>query len=734
MKIFHTAKRQVSTKRWLRLVELNAYCLVPVWATGLKDQWKICFQPLAQRIKFLWKSSGRVFLVGYLKEATRIVVLWTAGLPYTVQPNGVRVARSRSGLPLILPARLRSLISSSRRLGSTKGWVALRVALTILSVYRVIGCPPLLKIETITSPFQGEEQTLPSWEVRQSVLRLGVTLKGLRSASPDLFSEAAGPNYPRATWSSGLDALAFWCAPLQWWHLTVIAIRSRSWLVYTWLVGVMLLSAPVIPLLATLGCMPYKLGRLTKLYEAAGKVRVVAITDWWTQAMLKPLHSTIFDNLKSLRMDATFDQTGGLKRLLEIGRGRPMYSFDLSAATDRIPVLLQEQILSTLGLSWAASWRSLLTKRPWYLGRKPIMYAVGQPMGAYSSWAMLALTHHVVVQVAASRVGWSVVFPYYTVLGDDVVIADAAVAEAYRSLMTALGVSINMSKSLVSEQGCLEFAKRWVHPHQGEFSPIGPGLILVVIRNLRFIPLLVNELVAKSFGFLPMQMKDVISLLSLLRRKSKIDPMVVTLLAMGPSGGLWGSGQLADRSAAWIAAYHRSIAPDLLNLYVFHAICAYTIVQARQAVDTVSAALRNLKANWLSYPVFGCSLVMAILSAPLMLVSPGLWVPLRLLDKGVNISVSWRPKGPAGEGVDPFEWSEHAARNQAMKDVTETYIGSVSALNWTDRAKVLDLFAAQNFLIKEVKRLEKEGLDTRGGDLVPYVPGGALSERSDGCA
>lgn len=123
--------------------------------------------------------------------------------------------------------------------------------------------------------------------------------------------------------------------------------------------------------------MPFKLGRLTKLYEAAGKVRVVAITDWWTQAMLKPLHSKIFDNLKSLRMDATFDQTGGLKRLLEICRGRSMYSFDLSAATDRLPVLLQEQILSTLGLSWAASWRSLLTGRPWYLGRKPIMYAVG---------------------------------------------------------------------------------------------------------------------------------------------------------------------------------------------------------------------------------------------------------------------------------------------------------------------------------------------------------------------
>jgi len=32
-------------------------------------------------------------------------------------------------------------------------------------------------------------------------------------------------------------------------------------------------------------------------------------------------------------------------------------------------------------------------------------YAIGQPMGALSSWAMLALTHHLIVQIAAQRVG-----------------------------------------------------------------------------------------------------------------------------------------------------------------------------------------------------------------------------------------------------------------------------------------------------------------------------------------
>jgi len=34
-----------------------------------------------------------------------------------------------------------------------------------------------------------------------------------------------------------------------------------------------------------------------------------------------------------------------------------------------------------------------------------LKYSVGQPMGALSSFAMLGLTHHVIVQIAARRAG-----------------------------------------------------------------------------------------------------------------------------------------------------------------------------------------------------------------------------------------------------------------------------------------------------------------------------------------
>lgn len=79
-------------------------------------------------------------------------------------------------------------------------------------------------------------------------------------------------------------------------------------------------------------------------------------------------------------------------------------------------------------------------------------------MGAYSSWAMLALTHHVIVRCASMRAGIRN-FDDYLILGDDIVIANSIVAKNYLDIMKYLGVQINLSKSVESTQFC-EFAKR----------------------------------------------------------------------------------------------------------------------------------------------------------------------------------------------------------------------------------------------------------------------------------
>lgn len=213
-------------------------------------------------------------------------------------------------------------------------------------------------------------------------------------------------------------------------------------------------------------------GRLALLEEAAGKVRVVALLDCWSQWALKPLHNWIFSILEDIPQDGTFDQLRPIKRLLKkVGNDTTIYSYDLSAATDRIPVVIQELLLAQVfGESFAKSWKDLLVGRPYWVSKRTqierglasraLFYGVGQPMGGYSSWAMLALTHHAMVQFCAHRCGIRGWFDLYAVLGDDVVIADNRVSSKYRALCRLLGVTIGLNKSLVAKGRTLEFAKK----------------------------------------------------------------------------------------------------------------------------------------------------------------------------------------------------------------------------------------------------------------------------------
>lgn len=117
-------------------------------------------------------------------------------------------------------------------------------------------------------------------------------------------------------------------------------------------------------------------------------------------------------------------------------------------------------------------------------------------MGALSSWASLALTHHLIVQIAARRSGLEGWFEEYAILGDDIVIAHEDVAKTYLSLMKFLGVPINMSKSLPDSPFC-EFAKRLLGP-EGDVSPLPPKLILLAANNPLNLVGVVREMVSRG--------------------------------------------------------------------------------------------------------------------------------------------------------------------------------------------------------------------------------------------
>jgi len=89
-------------------------------------------------------------------------------------------------------------------------------------------------------------------------------------------------------------------------------------------------------------------------------------------------------------------------------------------------------------------------------------------MGAYSSWAAFALSHHLVVFIAARMAGIRH-FRNYRILGDDIVIGNDSVAKHYIAIMDNLGVDIALQKTHRSEH-FFEFAKRLFYDGK-EFSP-----------------------------------------------------------------------------------------------------------------------------------------------------------------------------------------------------------------------------------------------------------------------
>jgi len=54
------------------------------------------------------------------------------------------------------------------------------------------------------------------------------------------------------------------------------------------------------------------------------------------------------ETLKLFRSDGTFDQIGQFNRILKETKGYKTYCFDLSKATDRFPIILQQVLLGVI--------------------------------------------------------------------------------------------------------------------------------------------------------------------------------------------------------------------------------------------------------------------------------------------------------------------------------------------------------------------------------------------------
>jgi len=342
----------------------------------LMDRYRRTAMLLAYRMFCLLRDSGRLMTVQYLAEASRLVVLWLAGNPETQAPREggkVRVRRDKHGLPCIIPKFLRQ-----QMLREEPG--SIRLVLSLLAFYRIVRLPMVLKISTITDLGPIVDPRLVE-EIYSTMSRYFRNVPRYQFRFSWRFSVSAGPNGKHATRSCLNDAAAFLFEPKVLWSFVRLA---------PWYITVYMLFLGVVRYLGLLITTPGKyitpggevrlwfpnhfqtprgdyrrlsLGRLSVKLEAKGKARVFAITDWWSQGLLYHLHTYLFQILKGIGQDGTFDQSAPLRRLRRNMESTvPVFSYDLSAATDRLPVWVQIATLRAL-CPYASEWAFLLVGR-----------------------------------------------------------------------------------------------------------------------------------------------------------------------------------------------------------------------------------------------------------------------------------------------------------------------------------------------------------------------------------
>jgi len=452
------------------------------------------------------KHHGPNFVVKYLKASQLALMKKISGVPFSslreLEPDLPLPRLTQSGLPHFLSSNDRSAILQ----GSSK---VFQLWVSLLSIYRVLKVPGKLKLSTITDPFKGDPGILD--KVSSFLVLFSKKVWSASGVSRDISGgkllplQTASPS-SKVSWLGWYeDAQSILLGDLSEVFLRYLRLTKNDWLIQQFDLALSVrdrifcltktkpelfefcLPGVRVPLQHNNGRVvsslilrdPGKsgpLGALSLKREPAGKIRVFAMVDVWTQSALRPLHDRIFQFLAKLPNDGTFDQDESFRRAqAKAVKAGCSYGYDLSAATDRLPLSLQKVVLNSIfGEGVGDTWASLLVDRDYIINPRTqdefntpscLRYAVGQPMGALSSWGMLALTHHFIVQYCAIKcklASSSVWFEGYELLGDDIVLFHPRVADLYKRVMNQLGVEINASKSVISPNlPVLEFAKRF---------------------------------------------------------------------------------------------------------------------------------------------------------------------------------------------------------------------------------------------------------------------------------
>lgn len=395
------------------------------------------------------KCNGLILTIKKYKTARNHLTRYICDQPLFI--NDVRIGLTNDGLPKVL-----GILIPSIRL---KNLTSLRLGLTILSLGRLFpGNGADYDLNSITASTTEEPKLILSITEYASKSRICSNFI-LQDWSRPHFSNKSGPN-GHALGHSLIDFISM--TPNLYNNLITLGGDN--------------LKDYLLSIYKIVNYFPIIGRNLRKIFIVKDKElknRPIAIFDYWSQTCLWNLNEALFERLKLIPQDMTYDQSN-IGDLIQMNE-HSYHSLDLASATDRFPISLQTKILEILiGKSKSLAWKAIMTQPLKGPKGETVRYATGQPMGARSSWAMFALSHHIVVQFAAYNVGYKS-FTDYRLLGDDIVIHNDIVAAEYIKVMTGLGVEISKLKTHTSKYA-FELAKRWFYKGT-EITPFPIGAI-----------------------------------------------------------------------------------------------------------------------------------------------------------------------------------------------------------------------------------------------------------------
>jgi len=478
--------KKLKLKSGLKLTKFEFFSRLVAWLehhfTGVGHTTNI--QRLLSKMFRILDTRGKPEAIRYVKK-TRLELL------KVLEETSKERLCSSDRNAIKFPKDLRFL----KKVQSDRVYPVIRLVLSVLAVFRFLKGDGIPSFSTI---LQGSSLSGFPTEVGENILpflrSLGLNPKklGVRSSKLDFkkfkMTVKEGPK-GHALWTSYLDLLS-----LPEGLRTSIGIVGGKRLQED-----MSNYLAFIPYTSKyfekhLGETRMSLRRLSVLRDKEGKNREIAILDYYSQQALRPLHNYLFKLIARIPQDCTFDHSRGID-LLERADGSSFHSIDLSNATDRFPISLQKYIISTMfGNEYSEHWQNIMVGYPFDYRGASIAYATGNPMGAYSSWAVFVLAHHFLVFLACKKAKVSWKRCPYILIGDDIVIANDTVADAYLELLQRFDIPYGVEKSHRSPY-LFEFAKRFIH----EGTEISPFPLAGLFENRNNWLLAIGTIFEESF-------------------------------------------------------------------------------------------------------------------------------------------------------------------------------------------------------------------------------------------